>query len=757
MEVIPAQEDDRLHPFQPLPDSEELGLLAKSSSSADESDQSPIEEVAVSVSTKDDHTLPVWTFRMWVLGLGSCVILSVLNSFFSYRTEPLTVTAISAQIASLPIGYAMAAMLPKSEIKLPLTNWKFTLNPGPFNIKEHVLITIFANAGAASGYGTAYGIYVINAIKAFYKRNISLVASFLLVTFTQILGYSWAGIFRKYLVNPAHMWWPSNLVQVSIFRTLHEKESRRGISRMQFFLIVLVASFSYYVLPGYLINTLTCISVACLIWPNSVTAQQIGSGLEGLGIGAFSFDWASMSAFVGSPLVTPWHSIVCMFLGFTLFAYVVVPFAYWLNLYDAKSFPLYSSGTFTSDGQSYNVSAIVNSSFELDTIAYAKLGHLNMSILFALNYGLSFAQLTATLTHVALFHGKEIWEYTKRSIQSNKVDIHTKLMKRYQDIPNWWFSLLAFLSIGGSVATCVVYKSDLQLPWWGILFACFLSCTFTLPIGILMATTNQAPGLNVISEYLIGYLLPGKPIANMVFKAYGYDSTAQAVSFLSDFKLGHYMKIPPRSMFIVQGLGTVIAALLNVMVSWWMLNSIDNICDTSALPSGSPWTCPNDRVFYNASVIWGLVGPKRIFGPEGKYKALNWCFLGGALAPVIIWLIHKRYPHKMWIPLINIAIVLNGATILPPASSINMIVWFFVGFIFNFYLARFRKQWWQRYNYVLSAALDAGTALMGVLLYVCLGVEGIGLSWGGNQYDYCSVASCPTAPGIVVEGCPVYT
>ena len=29
-------------------------------------------------------------------------------------------------------------------------------------------------------------------------------------------------------------------------------------------------------------------------------------------------------------------------------------------------------------------------------------------------------------------------------------------------------------------------------------------------------------------------------------------SIAQAVSFLSDFKLGHYMKIPPRSMFLVQ-------------------------------------------------------------------------------------------------------------------------------------------------------------------------------------------------------------
>lgn len=33
-----------------------------------------------------------------------------------------------------------------------------------------------------------------------------------------MLGFGWAGIFRKYLVEPAAMWWPANLVQVSLFR-----------------------------------------------------------------------------------------------------------------------------------------------------------------------------------------------------------------------------------------------------------------------------------------------------------------------------------------------------------------------------------------------------------------------------------------------------------------------------------------------------------------------------------------------------------
>ena len=50
----------------------------------------------------------------------------------------------------------------------------------------------------------------------------------------------------------------------------------------------------------------------------------------------------------------------------------------------------------------------------------------------------------------------------------------------------------------------------------------------------------------------MGVILPGKPVANVLFKTFGYIGMYQAVTFLSDFKLGLYMKIPPRSMFLVQ-------------------------------------------------------------------------------------------------------------------------------------------------------------------------------------------------------------
>jgi hypothetical protein len=42
----------------------------------------------------------------------------------------------------------------------------------------------------------------------------------------------------------------------------------------------------------------------------------------------------------------------------------------------------------------------------------------------------------------------------------------------------------------------------------------------------------------VITELIIGYVLPGKPIAMMLFKTWGYITMAQALTFASDFKLG---------------------------------------------------------------------------------------------------------------------------------------------------------------------------------------------------------------------------
>ncbi|XP_021833452.1 oligopeptide transporter 4-like [Prunus avium] len=723
-------------------------------SDAEDDDVSPIEQVRLTVTNTDDPTLPVWTFRMWFLGLLSCALLSFLNQFFSYRTEPLIVTQITVQVSTLPIGHFMAKVLPTNKFHIPgFGSRSFSLNPGPFNIKEHVLITIFANAGSAFGLGSAYAVGIVNIIKAFYGRKISLLASWLLIITTQVLGYGWAGLLRKYVVEPAHMWWPNTLVQVSLFRALHEKDEQR-MSRAKFFLIALVCSFTWYAFPGYLFTTLTNISWVCWLFSKSVTAQQIGSGMRGLGVGALTLDWSAVASFLFSPLISPFFVIVNVFAGYALILYFAIPIAYWgLDLYTAQRFPIFSSHLFTAQGQDYNITAIVNDKFELDIPKYEEQGRIHLSTFFALTYGFGFATIASTLTHVALFYGREILDRYRASYKG-KEDIHTRLMRRYKDIPSWWFYMMLIITVAVSLVLCTVLNDQVQMPWWGLLFAAAMAFAFTLPISIITATTNQTPGLNIITEYIMGIILPGRPIANVCFKTYGYMSMAQAVSFLNDFKLGHYMKIPPRSMFLVQFIGTILAGTVNLAVAHWLLNSITNICVDDP-HSDSPWTCPGDRVFFDASVIWGLAGPKRIFGTLGIYGAMNWFFLGGAVGPVIVWVLHKAYPKQNWIRLINLPVLLGATGSMPPATALNYNSWIIVGTIFNFFVFRYRKKWWQRYNYVLSAALDAGLAFMAVLLYLSVGMENKSVAWWGTNGEHCDLATCPTAKGIVVDGCPV--
>ncbi|PON73569.1 Tetrapeptide transporter [Parasponia andersonii] len=715
----------------------------------EEEENSPVEQVALTVPTTDDPTLPVLTFRMWFLGTLSCALLSFLNQFFWYRTEPLSITAISAQIAVVPLGQLMAARLPSRSF-LRGTRWEFTLNPGPFNVKEHVLITIFANSGA----GTVYAIHIVTVVKIFFKKHMTFFVSLIVILTTQVLGFGWAGIYRRYLVEPAAMWWPSNLVQVSLFRALHEKERRRrgSVTRTQFFLIAFLCSFAYYVFPGYLFEMLTSLSWICWIFPNSVLAQQLGSGLYGLGIGAFGIDWSTISSYLGSPLASPWFATANVAVGFFIVMYVLTPLFYWFNVYKAKTFPIFSDELFTSTGQRYNITAIIDSNFHLDLAAYEKEGPLYITTFFAMTYGVGFAALTATIVHVALFHGREIWEQSKSSFKEKKMDVHTKLMAKYRKVPEWWFIVILLINIAATIFACEYYNDQLQLPWWGVLLACAIAFFFTLPIGIITAITNQTPGLNIITEYIIGYIYPGYPVANMCFKVYGYISMTQAITFLQDFKLGHYMKIPPRTMFMAQVVGTLIAAFVYLGTAWWLMETIPDICEDSS----SLWTCPTDTVFYDASVIWGLIGPRRIFGDLGTYAAVNWFFLGGAIAPILVWFAAKAFPQYEWIRLINMPVLIGATGMMPPATAVNFSTWVLVGFFSGFVVYRYKPDWWRRHNYVLSGALDAGLAFMGVLLYFSLGLEDVSLNWWGNDLDGCPLASCPTAKGVVVEGCPVY-
>ena len=61
-----------------------------------------------------------------------------------------------------------------------------------------------------------------------------------------------------------------------------------------------------------------------------------------------------------------------------------------------------------------------------------------------------------------------------------------------------------------------------EVPIWGLLLAIAIAAFYLVPCGMIQAITNQQVGLNVITELIVGYALPGRPLAMMIFKTFGY-------------------------------------------------------------------------------------------------------------------------------------------------------------------------------------------------------------------------------------------
>uniref|UniRef100_A0ACD5Z2X1 Uncharacterized protein n=1 Tax=Avena sativa TaxID=4498 RepID=A0ACD5Z2X1_AVESA len=319
----------------------------------------------------------------------------------------------------------MAAMLPTKLMRIPRTKIMFSLNPGPFSIKEHILTcTIFS-----SGSGLPIATEVFAATKAYFRRSIHPVSYFLLMFTTANLVYGFAGLFMKFFVNRPEMWWPEVLPNVTLFRTIHEKEeiSQTWLSRRQFYFLVFVTSFAYYTIPSYFFHSISTLSFVCWIWKRSITAQQLGS-----------------------------------------------------RMYDVY-------------GGKYNMSRILDeSNFQFKQEGYENYSELYLSITRACSIGFGFASIGASLTDIVLSHGRSFWDQLnqpKEDIGSGYV--HVQMMSKYRNIPTWWFVVLMLPMVGLSVFVCEGFGNELQLPYWGVILAFLLVVLFIPPLASLRATVAQ--------------------------------------------------------------------------------------------------------------------------------------------------------------------------------------------------------------------------------------------------------------------------
>ena len=188
-------------------------------------------------------------------------------------------------------------------------------------------------------------------------------------------------------------------------------------------------------------------------------------------------------------------------------------------------------------------------------------------------------------------------------------DVHSRLMQAYPEVPMWWYIVTGIISFAIFCTSIEIFPT--QLPIWAAFIGVAMATVAAIPIGILQAITNQQLPTQVIDELIAGYMLPGRPIANMIFKTITFITANQAVGFAGDLKLGHYMKIPPRMMFLVQLVSTVITCVWVNVIQDWMLTNVEDIC-TPHQKQG--FVCPGSSVFATGSVIWGAAGPSRMFG-----------------------------------------------------------------------------------------------------------------------------------------------
>lgn len=350
-----------------------------------------------------------------------------------------------------------------------------------------------------------------------------------------------------------------------------------------------------------------------------------------------------------------------------------------------------------------------------------------MSATLVVAYGTAFACFPSVFVHTFLWFRKDIVKRFRNTLKDER-DIHSRLMLAYSEVPMWWYATLGAVCF---ILMCVsVEVFPTQLPAWAAFVAFLISAILAVPLAMLMAITNQQVPTQVMHELIAGYMLPGRPIANVLFKTIAFIGTHQAISFAGDLKLGHYMKIPPRIMFSVQVVASLVSCFVVTLVQDWMLANIEDIC-TPRQKNG--FMCPGTNVFATASLVWGGVGPRRMFGPGAPYNALLWFFLIGALLPIPFYLLARRFPLSFW-RYVNIPIFFAGLGAIPPASGINYISWALVGFLFNYVIRKYHFRWWMRYNYILSAALDAGVAIGVVVIFFCLQYPkgGIELNWWGN-------------------------
>ncbi len=524
------------------------------------------------------------------------------------------------------------------------------------------------------------------------------------------------------MVWPSEVIWPQNLPLIAVLRTLHERQSSLNETsygkkmgrlkahllnnRLLFFIIISIIGFIFEWFPLYIMPILAYFSWMCWINESNDPLSQL-TAVRGLAIGGggLTFDWYSVTRYLGSPLILPGWALINIAFGFVLIVWLIVPIVYGTNVRQFTELPI--AGQISTDFTA-------------------------LSIVTAFT---SFASITAVFIHTLLFHSIDIYQqFRTKTLLNMGNDMHARMISLYKIVPDWCYLELFALAL---IVACVTCDHANWLKWYYVLLSVFIGALFTLPFGLVSSITGQL--LHNLSVYYICLLigqslsLQSPPKQIHTFIAVGYVVYVQTLALIQDMKLAHYIKIGPRPLFIGQCLAGFVCSTFSIGIRYHYFK---------------PGSTTNTWSIFNSTKIgWTLLNDYNGFfsGSNLSNRGLLWAFIVGGFLPIPGWVLSRferfRWLNKLHWPLILVTVGWMPSIV--PAGA--LFTWLLIGLIVYFTCGKY--SWRQRHVYLVSAGLDLGLNLTLIIVNSALKNRNVFFpEWWGNPTPNATLSySCPLA------------
>ncbi|KZF24856.1 peptide transporter MTD1 [Xylona heveae TC161] len=690
------------------------------------------------VSLRDDGD-PALTFRSIVLGTAFTALSSAITILYTFKPTEMTVSGIFLQLLVYVVGQAWALLTPKPERFRGkwLQNTLRFLNFGqPFGIKEHVVAALIAS----SGNNGLSGVEVYAVERLFYNRSVSATTAVLGTFSISLCGFVLAGVLRALIVYPAEMVYWSTLPQVVLFQNLHfDKHANRR--RLIKFGWALGLSALWEIFPAYIMTWFSGISIFCLASMHapahigSVFSSVFGgaSSNEGLGLLNFGLDWQYIQS---TYLSLPFKQQLNSWIGYVIW-YVAMLGLYYGNAWNAQNFPFMSTSLFKSDGSRFSVTSILNSNGLIDYAKFKEVGLPYLTSSTVWGYFTQNLAIGALITHVLIFFGKDMYVAWKQARARTQPDPHYQAMLKYKEVPMWWYFALFVLAFFAGLIVNI--KGETTLPAWGYIIALLLGA-FIAPFScVLYGLYGNGVATNQLSKMVGGAIHPGRPLANLYFASWSHQVILLSVNLANWLKVGQYTKVPHRVMFGTQIYGTLLGAGLNYAI---MTTVVTNQREILLDPKGnSVWSGSIMQSLNSQAVTWALA--KDVYGINGRYLIVPLGLLIGLALPVFHWGLIKLFPRIQKWPL-NTTIIISYAGLQYYGNTSWIWSSIAVGVFSQFWLRRRIPRIYNKYNYLIGAALDGGSQIViFILSFAVFGASGKEHpfpTWWGNPNgnpDHC--------------------